>query len=93
MTTHTGPLSPVGLHYPTDHNPPIVPFPKPVVRWDIFDIADELADLPGLVKQGVDDPRVLLEVHDTLLRLEKLLWDASRIAGKVGCYPDYKQEV
>jgi hypothetical protein len=46
-TLHTSPLSPVGLHYPTDHNPPIVPFPKPVVRWDIFDIADELADLPG----------------------------------------------
>ncbi len=93
MPAYPSPLSPVCLHYPTDHNPPIVPRPDPVVRWDIYDIADELADLPGLVTQGIDDPRVLAEVHETLLRLEKRLWAASRIAGEVGCYPEYKREV
>lgn len=62
-----------------------------VKRWDIYDIADQLADLPGLVKQGIDDPRVLPEVHDVLIELEALLWAAAKRGGSVGPAPHYFQ--
>ena len=26
-----------------------------VMRWDVYDIADELADVPGMLKNAIDD--------------------------------------
>lgn len=54
-----------------------------IKRWDIYDIADELADLPHLVQQGVDDPRVLPEVVQDLTNLVNRLWEASKTGGWV----------
>jgi hypothetical protein len=93
MPAYPSPLSPVCLHYPTDHNPPIVPRPDPVVRWDIYDIADDLADLTPLINRNLDNPRKLKAIARYIQIRSNELFKASRVAGKVGCSPDYKQEV
>ena len=64
--------------------------PDPVQRWDVYDIADELADMAPLVRMGVDDPRVLPEVIHLLEQLEARLWRASRRGGVVGPFPTYR---
>lgn len=63
-----------------------------VKRWDIYDIADELADLPYFVAKGIDDPRELPEVIEVLHDLEQRLWAASRRGGQVGPAPHYYQK-
>ena len=59
-----------------------------VQRWDIYDIADELADLPGLLRQ-VRSSDELAEVYDEVNDLVNRLWAAARVGGSVG--PFYQE--
>ena len=60
----------------------------PVMRWDIYDIADELADLPGLLHQ-VRSSDELAEVCDVVNDLVNRLWEAALVGGSVG--PFYQE--
>lgn len=64
-----------------------------VQRWDVYDIADELADLPGMVTRVRESASPFVsawdEVYATLRELEQRLWEASKRAGVVGPYPHH----
>lgn len=59
-----------------------------VQRWDIYDIADELADLPGLLSR-VRSSDELDEVCDEVNDLVNRLWAAALVGGSVG--PFYQE--
>ena len=61
-----------------------------VMRWDVYDIADELADVPGMLQKAIDDERLIPEIAAAIKELEKRLWAASKRGGQVGPYPEYK---
>lgn len=62
-----------------------------IKRWDIYDIADELADVPCIIRQGIDDPRVLSEAMHDLEDLISRLWVAARVGGWVmPAHQDYQ---
>lgn len=62
-----------------------------VKRWDIYDIADELADVPGLLNRALTGDRVAaVEVKDLAYELERKLWLAAERGGSVGPYPEYE---
>ena len=61
-----------------------------VMRWDVYDIADELADVPGMLKNAIDDERLIPEIVAMIKGLEQRLWAASQRDGQVGPYPEYK---
>ena len=61
-----------------------------VMRWDVYDIADELADVPGMLKNAIDDERLIPEIVAMIKGLEQRLWAASKRDGQVGPYPEYK---
>lgn len=56
-----------------------------VKRWDVFDVADELADVPGIISREGIAPAVE-KVHELLDRL----WEAAEREGSVGPWPDYQ---
>ncbi|APQ42247.1 hypothetical protein PBI_MRMAGOO_165 [Mycobacterium phage MrMagoo] len=56
---------------------------KNVQRWDVYDIADELADVPGMLADAIDDDRLIPGIVDTIHKLTERLWDASRVGGVV----------
>lgn len=65
-----------------------------VRRWDIYDIADELADVPWMLNRALydsDEPdyisasEAIQDVSDLLARL----WLAAERGGEVGPSPDY----
>ncbi|AEK10051.1 hypothetical protein FDH96_gp116 [Mycobacterium phage Rey] len=56
---------------------------KNVQRWDVYDIADELADVPGMLGDAIDDDRLIPGIVDTIHKLTQRLWAASRIGGVV----------
>lgn len=64
-----------GLHGPTG-----------VERWDVYDIADELADVPGMLSQ-----LQFSEALDRIRDLERRLWAASKRGGTVGPWPEYAE--
>ena len=55
-----------------------------VKRWDVYDVADELADVPGML-----DRCQVTEAIDLIRDLERRLWAASLRDGQVGPWPDY----
>ena len=59
-----------------------------VKRWDIYDIADDLADLPWRLNQ-VRSTDELDEVCDEVNALVKRLWAAALVGGPVG--PSYQE--
>lgn len=63
-----------------------------VARWDVYDVADELADIPGLLSIAIDDPRMIPSIAHDINRMVRRLWDASEIAGTVGPYHNYENE-
>lgn len=60
-----------------------------VLRWDIYDIADELADVPGQLAD-VRTSEGLYVIYQELNGLVRRLFDASMVAGSVGPWPDYE---
>lgn len=62
-----------------------------VKRWDVYDIADELADVPGMLLDAIDDERLIPEIAEKVKGLEQRLWEASRHGGSVGPYPEYRK--
>lgn len=66
-----------------------------VQRWDVYDIADALADVPGMIHRVVNDQsaigETLRDVYDLLAYLENQLWEAANRGGRVGPWPEYKQ--
>ncbi|OBJ40299.1 hypothetical protein A5630_25445 [Mycolicibacterium mucogenicum] len=64
-----------------------------VKRWDIHDIADELADVPVLLRASLDDfdtiGAKLGEAARKIKDLERRLWLASAVGGCVGPAPEY----
>lgn len=81
---------------PTEIPPMPEPYEPPsdcVKRWDIYDIADELADIPGMISlmaAGQTDLS-LQDVCGLLQGLESRLWTAGLRGGSVGPWPDYKE--
>lgn len=62
-----------------------------VQRWDVYDIADELADVPGMLREAIYDPRIVSVVAEKVKQLEARLWAAADRGGKVGPAPEYRQ--
>ena len=60
-----------------------------VLRWDIYDIADELADVPGQLATRMTSDE-LYDICQELNGLVRRLFDASMVAGSVGPWPDYE---
>jgi hypothetical protein len=64
-----------------------------VKRWDVYDIADRLADIPWMlaaVIAGQATPgHTLQDIYGLLSELETELWQAADRGGSVGPYPDY----
>ncbi len=58
-------------------------------RWDVYDIADELADVPWMLRRAIDDERVIPEIVEKIKDLERRLWDAAKRGGCVGPSPEY----
>jgi hypothetical protein len=79
-------------HYETEpladweREPLLKPLPinERVKRWDVYDIADELADVPGMLTQAIDDPRYIPEIQQKVYELEQRLWAAAERGGVVG---------
>lgn len=63
-----------------------------IKRYDIYDIADELADVPGMLAVALDDERIIPEIMGVVRDLERRLWIASTRDGRVGPYPTYKKQ-
>lgn len=62
-----------------------------VKRWDVYDIADELADVPGMLLNTANSAfvtacakRELYDVVDKVKDLTNRLWKASKVEGEVG---------
>lgn len=74
----------------------MAPLSERVKRWDIYDIADELADVPGMISAVFDHPNELgtrLALAVVKIRdLERRLWQAAEQGGEVGPAPDYQQD-
>ena len=66
-----------------------------VRRWDVYDIADELADVPGMLDRYVQhgSPDTLAQIYAALTDLEHRLWSAAERAGEVGPFPLYETKV
>lgn len=58
-----------------------------VQRWDVYDIADELADLPAMLSGS---PMMVADAYAVLEDLERRLWAAAERGGRVGPYPEYQ---
>ena len=54
-----------------------------VKRWDVYDVADELADVPGMLREAIDDDRLIPEIVEKIKGLEFRLWNAALIGGEV----------
>lgn len=71
--------------------------PRPVVgtadirRWDIYDVADSLADVPAMLWEAVHDHRVIPEILELVRDLEDRLWVASTHGGCIGPAPTYRK--
>lgn len=63
----------------------VTPINERVKRWDVYDIADELADVPSMVDAGWRE-YALAVIKD----LEQRLWAAAERGGNVGPYPGYE---
>jgi hypothetical protein len=63
-----------------------------VQRWDIYDIADDLADVQSLLFEAVDDVRVMPSLAHSLSQIENRLWAAVTRGGYVGPWPHYQGE-
>jgi hypothetical protein len=61
-----------------------------VQRWDIYDIADQLDDMPYEILQACDDIRLLPEISAIIEALAARAWLASKRGGTVGPYPEYQ---
>lgn len=68
---------------------------RKVKRWDVYDIADQLADVPGLLEvvvRNFPDAAGAVEIITQAIKdLEQRLWRASERGGVVGPWPAYSQ--
>lgn len=58
----------------------------PVQRWDVYDAADHIADIPWLIAAGKLD-----EAAKVAQEWQHKLFRAAEIKGPVGPYPEYRQ--
>ena len=65
-----------------------------VKRWDIYDIADELADLVPMMTRVIQGNSAIGESWEEIFKfvkgLEKRLWVAAERGGQVASYPEYR---
>ena len=64
-----------------------------IKRWDVYDVADELADIPWMLNDAIDDERLIPEIADMVERLANQLFEMAQVHGSVGPAPSYKREV
>jgi hypothetical protein len=64
---------------------------RDVKRWDIYDIADDLDDLPYEIMQAVDDSRLLPGLAREIQQFAAKLYRLSQIEGTVGPFPNYER--
>jgi hypothetical protein len=67
-----------------------------VKRWDVYDVADELADVPWMLQRLQTGgtyrlPGMVSEIRDKVEDLERRLWEAAERGGTVGPSPLYEQ--
>jgi hypothetical protein len=67
-----------------------------IERWDVYDVADELADVAPVLQSLVAAPFPWNSFRDDILGviadlkdLERRLWEAAKRGGSVGPYPEY----
>ena len=63
-----------------------LPLSHRVQRWDVYDAADHIADIPGLIALGR-----YAEAAEVAQEWERKLWLAAERGGIVGPYPEYRQ--
>lgn len=63
-----------------------IPLNHRVQRWDVYDAADHIADIPGLIASG--QFALAIEVAQ---EWERKLWAAAQRGGTVGPAPYYRQ--
>jgi hypothetical protein len=66
------------------------PLKQSVARWDIYDAADSLDDIPGLIQECAGDPDKLLAVARLVQMYAARLYRLSETGGNVGPFPTYE---
>jgi len=66
------------------------PLKQSVARWDIYDAADSLDDIPALIQEYAGDPDRLLAVARLVQMYAARLYRLSETGGKVGPSPTYE---
>ena len=66
------------------------PLKNSVARWDIYDAADSLDDIPCLIQEYAGDPDKLLAVARLVQMYAARLYKLSETGGNVGPSPTYE---